>query len=108
MTRSIQRNRGYRATCRWHAFAAALLVCCFVVAETFSAVHALDEAAHVGDAACKICIGAASLAAAATAPLVPQVVVLALVAAIAAAASLPAAARVLRLRPPARAPPILS
>jgi len=103
----MQRNPAFAATHR-RALAVALLVFCFVAAESFSVVHALDEAAHTGDGVCKICVGAASFAAAATAPPVPQLVVVAASAEIGVRPPLVAAARAVPLRPPARAPPVLS
>jgi hypothetical protein len=90
------------------AFATALLVFCFVAAETFSAVHALDLAAHADHDPCEICVGTASFAGAATAPPSPQVIGVASAAAPVAPALELVAGRAARLRPPPRAPPVLS
>jgi hypothetical protein len=104
---SAAKSKRTHSTARLRALVAALVFACFVAAETFAAVHVLDDAAHTGSEPCNICVGSASFAAAATAAPLAAALVFSPPSALAAPAPRAAAARGFPLRPPSRAPPVV-
>jgi hypothetical protein len=62
-----QRGRVQRGTAAWQTWLGGALAVLLLLAESFALTHELDTAAHDNGQACAVCVGAASLGAAAVA-----------------------------------------